>query len=178
MKPRDGRFCPIVLSFPAHHTAWGWLHRAGESHYSPKPSWALEAASVTGVVAGVTFTSAPFQGIPEELTPLATEKYLGGTDDPAKKKDLFLDMLGDLLFGIPSVTMARHYRGESQRLDRRETPTPPASLFILTTSQHRQIHGSHQGSGFQGQSHMAWDRGTILLRVHQKATLRRGLECK
>uniref|UniRef100_G1MDR5 Carboxylic ester hydrolase n=1 Tax=Ailuropoda melanoleuca TaxID=9646 RepID=G1MDR5_AILME len=48
--------------------------------------------------------------VPEELTPLATEKYLGGTDDPVKKKDLFLDMLGDLVFGVPSVTVARHHR--------------------------------------------------------------------
>nr|XP_025708167.1 liver carboxylesterase 1 [Callorhinus ursinus] len=54
--------------------------------------------------------SYPVVGIPEELTPLATEKYLGGTDDPVKKKDLFLDMLGDLMFGVPSVTVARHHR--------------------------------------------------------------------
>nr|XP_012416235.1 PREDICTED: liver carboxylesterase 1 isoform X1 [Odobenus rosmarus divergens] len=54
--------------------------------------------------------SYPVVGIPEELTPLATEKYLGGTDDPVKKKDLFLDMLGDLIFGVPSVTVARHHR--------------------------------------------------------------------
>lgn len=133
------------------------MHRAGESHHSRKPSWALEAASFTGPGAGVTSTSAPFQGIPEELTPLATEKYLGGTDDPVKKKDLFLDMLGDLIFGVPSVTVARHHRSESQRLDRRGTPTTPASLSVLPTSQHRHIGGNYQGSGPQGQSHMARD---------------------
>uniref|UniRef100_G3UGH4 Carboxylic ester hydrolase n=1 Tax=Loxodonta africana TaxID=9785 RepID=G3UGH4_LOXAF len=48
--------------------------------------------------------------IPEELTPVITEKYLGGTDDPVKKKDLFLDMLGDAVFGVPSVNMARRHR--------------------------------------------------------------------
>uniref|UniRef100_A0A7N9DBC2 Carboxylic ester hydrolase n=1 Tax=Macaca fascicularis TaxID=9541 RepID=A0A7N9DBC2_MACFA len=48
--------------------------------------------------------------IPKELIPEATEKYLGGTDDPVKKKDLFLDLMGDVMFGVPSVIVARHHR--------------------------------------------------------------------
>ncbi|XP_070356436.1 liver carboxylesterase-like isoform X2 [Equus asinus] len=53
--------------------------------------------------------------IPEELTPVAIEKYLGGTDDPVKKKDLFLDLMGDVMFGVPSVTVARlHREGASE----------------------------------------------------------------
>uniref|UniRef100_A0A2K6K476 Carboxylic ester hydrolase n=1 Tax=Rhinopithecus bieti TaxID=61621 RepID=A0A2K6K476_RHIBE len=48
--------------------------------------------------------------IPKELIPEATEKYLGGTDDPVKKKDLFLDLMGDVLFDVPSVIVARHHR--------------------------------------------------------------------
>ncbi|XP_014643887.1 PREDICTED: liver carboxylesterase 1-like [Ceratotherium simum simum] len=54
--------------------------------------------------------SYPIVEIPEELTPMAIEKYLGGTDDPVKKKDLFLDLLGDVMFGVPSVTVARFHR--------------------------------------------------------------------
>uniref|UniRef100_A0A673V477 Carboxylic ester hydrolase n=1 Tax=Suricata suricatta TaxID=37032 RepID=A0A673V477_SURSU len=54
--------------------------------------------------------SYPVVGIPEDLIPLAIEKYLGGTDDPVKKKDLFLNMMGDLLFGVPAVTVARYHR--------------------------------------------------------------------
>ncbi|VTJ52099.1 Hypothetical predicted protein [Marmota monax] len=46
----------------------------------------------------------------EELTPVATEKYLGGIDDPVRKKDLFLDLIADVMFGIPSVTVARGHR--------------------------------------------------------------------
>ncbi|XP_021560275.1 liver carboxylesterase 1 isoform X1 [Neomonachus schauinslandi] len=60
--------------------------------------------------ASLLWKSYPIVGIPEDLTPLATEKFLGGTDDPVKNKDLFLDMLGDLVFGVPSVTVARHHR--------------------------------------------------------------------
>ncbi|XP_047384589.1 liver carboxylesterase 1-like isoform X2 [Sciurus carolinensis] len=54
--------------------------------------------------------SYPLVEIPEELTSVATEKYLGGTDDPARKKDLFLDLMGDVMFAVPSVMVARGHR--------------------------------------------------------------------
>ncbi|XP_064129585.1 liver carboxylesterase 1-like [Loxodonta africana] len=60
--------------------------------------------------ASLLWKSYPLFAIPEELTPVITEKYLGGTDDPVKKKDLFLDMLGDAAFGVPSVIVARRHR--------------------------------------------------------------------
>ncbi|EHB09706.1 Liver carboxylesterase 1 [Heterocephalus glaber] len=52
----------------------------------------------------------PLVNVPEELAPLATEKYLGGTDDPVKKKELFMDMLADRTFCVPSVIVARSHR--------------------------------------------------------------------
>ncbi|XP_055477082.1 liver carboxylesterase 1-like isoform X2 [Psammomys obesus] len=54
--------------------------------------------------------SYPLANISKELTPVATEKYLGGSDCPNKKKDLFLDMMGDVLFAVPSVIVARYHR--------------------------------------------------------------------
>ncbi|XP_053458032.1 liver carboxylesterase 1-like isoform X2 [Nycticebus coucang] len=54
--------------------------------------------------------SYPITGIPEELTSVAIEKYLGGTDDSVKKKDLFLDLIADVTFGVPGVNVARHHR--------------------------------------------------------------------
>ncbi|XP_033613911.1 liver carboxylesterase 1 isoform X2 [Fukomys damarensis] len=60
--------------------------------------------------ASLLWKSYPIVNIPEELTPVATEKYLGRTDDPVKKQDLFLDLMGDLMFGVPSVYMARGHR--------------------------------------------------------------------
>uniref|UniRef100_A0A8C9A3Z1 Carboxylic ester hydrolase n=1 Tax=Prolemur simus TaxID=1328070 RepID=A0A8C9A3Z1_PROSS len=45
-----------------------------------------------------------------ELTSVAVEEYLGRTDDPVKKKDLFLDLLGDVIVGVPSVIVARYHR--------------------------------------------------------------------
>lgn len=58
-----------------------------------------------------------FQNVSEELTAVATEKYLGKTDDLVKKRELFLDLMGDLMFGIPSVIAARGHRGESWKID-------------------------------------------------------------
>ncbi|XP_036605744.1 carboxylesterase 1D-like [Trichosurus vulpecula] len=54
--------------------------------------------------------SYPLVEIPKNLTSVVTQEYLGVTDDPVKKKRLFLDMLGDLTSGIPTVILARHYR--------------------------------------------------------------------
>ncbi|XP_030617445.1 liver carboxylesterase-like isoform X4 [Delphinapterus leucas] len=54
--------------------------------------------------------SYPILNIHEELTPVATDKYLGGMDNPAIKKDLFLDLIADGMFGVPSVNVARRHR--------------------------------------------------------------------
>uniref|UniRef100_A0A8D2JSY9 Carboxylic ester hydrolase n=1 Tax=Sciurus vulgaris TaxID=55149 RepID=A0A8D2JSY9_SCIVU len=55
--------------------------------------------------------SYPLINISEELTTEATEEYLGRTDDPVKKKELFLDLMGDVMFCVPSVIVARGHRG-------------------------------------------------------------------
>lgn len=70
-----------------------------------------------------------FQNIPEELTSVATERYLGGTDDPVKKRELFLDLMADLMFGVPSVAVARGHRGESWKTD---SCTPSLVSDLLT----------------------------------------------
>ncbi|XP_003477592.1 liver carboxylesterase 1-like [Cavia porcellus] len=48
--------------------------------------------------------------IPERLIPVVTEEYLGGTNDLLNKKDRFLDLIADVMFGVPSVTVARGHR--------------------------------------------------------------------
>ncbi|XP_066206352.1 liver carboxylesterase 1 [Saccopteryx leptura] len=75
--------------------------------------------------------SYPLVKLPEELTPVATEKYLGGTDDPVKKKQLFLDMLGDVVFGVPSVIMARGCRDGGARSYMYEFQYRPSFLSDL-----------------------------------------------
>ncbi|XP_057567617.1 liver carboxylesterase-like isoform X2 [Hippopotamus amphibius kiboko] len=66
----------------------------------------LDQKTATSLV----WKSYPILNIPEELVPVVTDKYLGGTDDPAKKKDLFLDLIADGIFGVPSVNVARRHR--------------------------------------------------------------------
>ncbi|KAM9061401.1 LOW QUALITY PROTEIN: liver carboxylesterase 1-like [Sarcophilus harrisii] len=56
------------------------------------------------------WSSYPFLKIPKNLTPVITKKYLEMTEDPIKKKGLFLDMLGDLTFVIPSIIVAQFHR--------------------------------------------------------------------
>ncbi|XP_036605410.1 liver carboxylesterase 1-like [Trichosurus vulpecula] len=56
------------------------------------------------------WSSYPLLKIPKELTAVITEEYLGVTEDPVKKKGLFLDMMGDLMFGIPSIIVAQLHR--------------------------------------------------------------------
>ncbi|XP_035297302.1 carboxylesterase 1C-like isoform X1 [Cricetulus griseus] len=48
--------------------------------------------------------------ISKNMIPAVIEKYLGQADDPVKKKDLLLDLFGDIFMGIPSVLMSRALR--------------------------------------------------------------------
>ncbi|XP_036043562.1 liver carboxylesterase 1-like [Onychomys torridus] len=54
--------------------------------------------------------SSPYLNVPEDVIPAAIKKYLGGAEDPVKNKDLFVDLIGDVLFAVPSVIVARHHR--------------------------------------------------------------------
>ncbi|XP_069848430.1 liver carboxylesterase 1-like isoform X3 [Dipodomys merriami] len=46
----------------------------------------------------------------EKLIPVIIEKYLEGTDDPTQTRDRFLDLLADMVFGVPSVIVSRGHR--------------------------------------------------------------------
>ncbi|KAL6084904.1 hypothetical protein STEG23_036274 [Scotinomys teguina] len=48
--------------------------------------------------------------VPEDVITAAIKEYLGGAEDPVKNKDLFVDLIGDVLFAVPSVIVARHHR--------------------------------------------------------------------
>lgn len=54
--------------------------------------------------------SYPTLKISEKMIPVVAEKYFGGTDDPAKRKDLFQDLVADVMFGVPSVMVSRSHR--------------------------------------------------------------------
>ncbi|XP_054104424.1 liver carboxylesterase 1-like isoform X2 [Callithrix jacchus] len=82
-----GWFLPTLISFPL-----------SEGKLDEKTAMSL------------LWRSYPLVKIPKELIPEAIETYLGGTDDLVKKRDLFMDLVGDVLFGVQSVIVARNHR--------------------------------------------------------------------
>ncbi|XP_036917898.1 liver carboxylesterase 1-like [Sturnira hondurensis] len=98
---------PYMVGF--NKQEFGWLLPMLMSY--PISEGGMDQETATSLL----WKSYPVVGISEELVPVAIEKYLGGTDDPIRKKDLFLDLMGDVMFTVPSVIVARHSRGESQR---------------------------------------------------------------
>ncbi|XP_034378041.1 carboxylesterase 1E isoform X2 [Arvicanthis niloticus] len=48
--------------------------------------------------------------LPEDTIPVAIEKYLRDADDPRRNKDQFLELIGDVVFGVPSVIISRGHR--------------------------------------------------------------------
>lgn len=50
------------------------------------------------------------------MIPAAIKEYLGGAEDLVQNRDRFVDLIGDVLFAVPSVIVARHHRGETQGL--------------------------------------------------------------
>ncbi|KAK7806261.1 LOW QUALITY PROTEIN: hypothetical protein U0070_023876, partial [Myodes glareolus] len=57
----------------------------------------------------------PILKIPENLIQVAAKKYLEWTNDPTKKKDMFLDLIADVIFGVPSVMVSHGHRGTSMQ---------------------------------------------------------------
>uniref|UniRef100_A0A8C8U199 Carboxylic ester hydrolase n=1 Tax=Peromyscus maniculatus bairdii TaxID=230844 RepID=A0A8C8U199_PERMB len=52
----------------------------------------------------------PHMGIHEDAIPVAIEKYVRGSNEPVKIRDGILELIGDVTFCIPSVTVARGHR--------------------------------------------------------------------
>ncbi|KAK7795708.1 hypothetical protein U0070_000865, partial [Myodes glareolus] len=48
--------------------------------------------------------------IPEGGIPAAMEEYSMDTDDPVRNRALFLELIADVMFGVPSVIVSRDYR--------------------------------------------------------------------
>ncbi|XP_044515652.1 liver carboxylesterase 1-like [Gracilinanus agilis] len=87
------------------------------------------------------WSSYPIVEIPQNLTAVITQEYLGVTDDPVKKKRFFLDMLGDLTFGIPTVILAQYYRDAGSRTYLYEFQHPASIWGNLKPAMVRADHG-------------------------------------
>ncbi|XP_054308544.1 liver carboxylesterase 1-like isoform X3 [Pongo pygmaeus] len=100
----EGKFhtVPYIVGF--NRKEFGWFLPTLMSY--PLSEGKLDQKTAMSLL----WKSYPLVHIPKELIPEAIEKYLGETDDPVKKKDLFLDLMGDVLFCVPSVIVARNHR--------------------------------------------------------------------
>ncbi|XP_036604054.1 cocaine esterase-like [Trichosurus vulpecula] len=56
---------------------------------------------------------APFLGLPPQLIRLMMEEYVRDTEDPGEYRAQFQEMMGDLMFIIPSLKVAKHHQGPS-----------------------------------------------------------------
>uniref|UniRef100_A0A5F8G7H5 Carboxylic ester hydrolase n=1 Tax=Monodelphis domestica TaxID=13616 RepID=A0A5F8G7H5_MONDO len=52
----------------------------------------------------------PLVQIPKDRIPIIIKEYLGMIIDPIKMQDQFVNLMGDLIFGIPSVRLARFHK--------------------------------------------------------------------
>lgn len=52
----------------------------------------------------------PLLSIPPEILPLVMNEYFGNTTDPLKIRDNFLDLGGDVMFVVPSISTAAYHR--------------------------------------------------------------------
>ncbi|XP_072488371.1 carboxylesterase 1D-like isoform X2 [Notamacropus eugenii] len=100
----EKQFGGISLMMGITKEEFGWLLPTVMGY--PLSEDELDQETATALL----WDSYPLVEIPKTLTSLVTQEYLGVTDDLVRKKRLFLDMLGDLIFGIPTVILARHYR--------------------------------------------------------------------
>ncbi|XP_047384592.1 liver carboxylesterase 1-like isoform X2 [Sciurus carolinensis] len=100
----DKNFNRVPYMVGINKQEFGWLIPMMMGY--PLSEGKLDQQTATALL----WKSYPLVNLSEELIPVAIEKYLGGTDDPVRKKDLFLDLIADVVFGVPSVMIARGHR--------------------------------------------------------------------
>lgn len=49
----------------------------------------------------------------EWINELVLEEYLGSSTDPIKIRDVYKEMMGDMVFAIPAITLAEAHKGMS-----------------------------------------------------------------
>ncbi|XP_052583767.1 carboxylesterase 1E isoform X1 [Peromyscus californicus insignis] len=72
----------------------------------PPSEVTLDQKTVTSLLRKSSF----ILNLPEDKIPVVIEKYLRDTDDPGSNKEQLLELIGDVVFGVPSVIVARGHR--------------------------------------------------------------------
>ncbi|XP_036604064.1 cocaine esterase-like [Trichosurus vulpecula] len=83
----------------------------------------------------------PVLGIPPELGHLMIEEYLKDTEDPGECQAQFQDMMGDMMFVIPALKVAKYQHGLSSPVYFYEFQHRPSPLKDLTPDVVKADHG-------------------------------------
>uniref|UniRef100_A0A8D0E298 Carboxylesterase type B domain-containing protein n=1 Tax=Salvator merianae TaxID=96440 RepID=A0A8D0E298_SALMN len=102
----DGEFipkAPEVLLAAKEFSTVPYLTGVNNNEYG----WLLPQVSKRNL-SSVTCPS--LQNLPLESVTMALEEYLGDTEDRATLRDSFQDLMGDILFVVPALQVARYHR--------------------------------------------------------------------
>ncbi len=50
------------------------------------------------------------------IVDLVVNEYLGDTRDPIQVRDIYREMMGDVMFNIPALQLAKYHSGETQSI--------------------------------------------------------------
>lgn len=120
---KDFNTVPYIVGI--NKQEFGWILPTMMNY--PPSDMKLDPMTATSLLKKSSF----LLNLPEEAIPVAVEKYLRHTDDPDRNKDQLLELIGDVIFGVPSVIVSRGHRGESLRLDKRTLILPLCSATGL-----------------------------------------------
>ncbi|XP_066438844.1 fatty acyl-CoA hydrolase precursor, medium chain-like [Eleutherodactylus coqui] len=91
--------------------------------------------NITGISEGMMREAAvsilqnlPILGPKPKAIPFAIDEYLGDTDDSLEIRDCFLDLLGDTIFAIPALRIAKSHRDAGLPVYFYEYQHPPSLL--------------------------------------------------
>ncbi|XP_028931836.1 liver carboxylesterase 1 [Ornithorhynchus anatinus] len=140
----EKKFNPVPYIIGINNNEFGWLLPTMMQY--PLSENQLDRDSVSSLL----WSSFPLTNISKDRVPAVVEEYLGVTDDPARNKLLFLDMLGDLIFGIPSVRTARFHRASGAPTYMYEYQHRPSSSMGLKPDYVQADHGDELNFVFGG----------------------------
>ncbi|TSK45832.1 Fatty acyl-CoA hydrolase precursor, medium chain [Bagarius yarrelli] len=75
------------------------------------------------------------------INELVLEEYLGSSEDPIQIRDAFTEMMGDLVFTIPALTLARAHKAAGAPVYLYEFQHPPSIIQVNRPSFVRTDHG-------------------------------------
>uniref|UniRef100_A0ACB8EAP0 Uncharacterized protein n=1 Tax=Sphaerodactylus townsendi TaxID=933632 RepID=A0ACB8EAP0_9SAUR len=93
---------PYMIGVNNHESGWIIPHMLR----FPDLTKGLDKATVNALLPGLD----QFTNVDSEYAHLITNEYLKDTEDPIQLRDQLLDMLGDVVFVVPTIQTARYHR--------------------------------------------------------------------